>query len=249
MPPRWTWLVAVTIASFSLHPTRCAAGPPFLTDDPETTEPRHWEIYVAGFSGRESHSWTGAGPFFDVNYGLVPDVQLHVGFGVAGVWPANEGPHFGYGDTELGAKIRFVNDESAKVQLSVYPTVFLPTGDATRELGAGYAQLLLPLWVQKTWGEVTTYAGVGYTFVVGPHDQNQWFFGWAAQVRLASWVSTGGELFVLARDAQTISVGANLGVMFDIDETHHILASVGGHYDGAPRPQGYIAYQITFGPM
>jgi hypothetical protein len=40
----------------------------------------------------------------------------------------------------------------------------------------------------------------------------------------------------------------NLGCIFDLSETYHLLASAGHTIQGPSAYQGYIAFQLTFGP-
>jgi hypothetical protein len=54
------------------------AGPPFVTVDPEPVEFRHWEVYVASSQMKSADGWSGTAPHVEVNYGVVPDVQLHI---------------------------------------------------------------------------------------------------------------------------------------------------------------------------
>jgi len=65
-------LVLTVIAS-----ARGFAGAPFITDDPEPVDYGHWEIdgFSAGAPGRGDTS--GLGPSFEVNYGVLPNLQLH----------------------------------------------------------------------------------------------------------------------------------------------------------------------------
>src|ERR1700689_5698350 len=87
------------------------AGPPFITDDPEPVDLGHWEVY--GFSaGATGHGdTTGLGPSLEVNYGAAPGLQLHFIGGFA--YDDQPGGHFNMGlsDTELGAKLRFINPD------------------------------------------------------------------------------------------------------------------------------------------
>jgi hypothetical protein len=69
------WLVAAIIAAlfpFNLGQTVALAGPPFVTDDPEIVEYRHWEIYVASQHEKDKDGWSGTAPHFEVNYGSCP---------------------------------------------------------------------------------------------------------------------------------------------------------------------------------
>lgn len=54
------------------------AGPPSVTDDPEPVEYKHGEFYVASVTGHNSDGTLGTLPHFELNYGPLPDVQLHL---------------------------------------------------------------------------------------------------------------------------------------------------------------------------
>ncbi|MDR3667775.1 MAG: hypothetical protein P4L35_13100, partial [Ignavibacteriaceae bacterium] len=54
------------------------AGPPFLTDDPEPVDYMHWEFYVSSIQQFSDNSVDATLPHFEINYGLVPDVQVHL---------------------------------------------------------------------------------------------------------------------------------------------------------------------------
>src|SRR5512135_1954309 len=54
------------------------AGPPFMTDDPEPVEHQHWEFYVASQYANDNDGASGTAPHVELNYGVVPDVQLHL---------------------------------------------------------------------------------------------------------------------------------------------------------------------------
>jgi hypothetical protein len=50
------------------------AGPPYITDDPDPVEYRHWEIYMASIFDKQPGAWTTTAPHLEVNYGLVPNL-------------------------------------------------------------------------------------------------------------------------------------------------------------------------------
>jgi len=56
------------------------AGPPFVTDDPETVEYRHWEFYFAAEYSNDKDGFSGTAPHLEINYGVWPNVQLHLKF-------------------------------------------------------------------------------------------------------------------------------------------------------------------------
>ena len=57
-----------------------------------------------------------------------------------------------------------------------------PDREQVSGLGAGDARLYLPVWIQKSFGDWTTYGG-GYwiNHGRGMMDQDYWFFGWLLQ--------------------------------------------------------------------
>lgn len=232
-------------------PRSAEGGPPYLTDDPEPAPFRHWEVYVASQDAwARDAGWTGTAPHLEVNYGAWPDAMLHA------IVPANAwarppgGPvAFGYGDTELGLKLRFVHEGDRVPQVGTFPLVELPTGDAARGLGGGHVQAFFPLWVQKSFGRWTTYGGGGFWLRPGAGNRNGWFVGWQAQRELRRGVSLGAELVHESSPAvgERGSTLVNVGVVLDFGELQHLLASAGGGLDGRAA-QAYLAYQLTFGP-
>src|SRR5450432_2682101 len=87
-----------------------SAGPPFLTDDPEPVDYQHWEFYLASMDFKTADDWSGTAPHVEVNYGVISNVQLHVIAPLAYDAPSVGPAHYGYGDTELGIKFRFIQE-------------------------------------------------------------------------------------------------------------------------------------------
>lgn len=226
------------------------AGPPFVTDDPEPVELGHWEFYVAS-QFRHEHAGNNWGlPSFEVNYGAAPDLQLHLIAPFALDAPTDASSHYGYGDTELGAKFRFVKETDTRPQVGVFPLVELPTGDEDRGLGSGKTQLFLPIWVQKSWDDKawTTYGGGGWHSNPGAGNRDFWQFGWELQRNISDTLSVGGELYYFTKDTDDgkDSIGFNLGAIINLTENHHILFSAGRDFDGPNLFSAYVAYQLTF---
>lgn len=148
------------------------AGPPFVTDDPEPVEYRHGEFYIASQYAKNKDGKEGTLPHFEINYGIVPDVQLHLLVPLAFVHP-NGGPTmYGFGDTEVGVKYRFLQETDTAPQVGTFPIVHVPTGDSARGLGGGHVPIFLPIWGQKSWGPWTTYGGGGYWINPGEGNKN-----------------------------------------------------------------------------
>ncbi len=254
------WILAlfglVLALGFAARPAH--AGPPFITDDPEPVDLHHWEVYAFSAGAFDQHGSTGVGPSVEVNYGAAPNLQLHVIANLAYDNAPGEGGQFGLGDTELGAKYRFITpgDQDWFPQVGVFPLVELPSGDARRGLGAGYVQAFLPLWIQKDFGKWTTYGGGGYWINPGPGNRNFWYAGWLLQRQVTDKLMLGGEVFhaTSSMDGRRDSSGFNMGGQYDLTEHDHLLFSIGRGgtlyaVDAAAVNYPftyYVAYQWTF---
>jgi hypothetical protein len=236
------------ILTFSLRPQEALAGPPFITDDPEPVDYQHWEFYVASQDSKLGGDWSGTAPHFEVNYGVVPDVQLHLIAPLAYDAPHEGAAHYGYGDTELGVKFRFLGETDKLPQAGVFPLLEVPSGNSEDGLGNGYLQAFLPLWVQKSWGSWTVYGGGGYGINSGPGNQNWGFGGAVVQDQVLTNVLIGMEVYRRSalQEGGRGDTAFNIGTVIDFSDAHHLLFSAGRSLDGPTRFQCYLAYQFTF---
>lgn len=152
-------LFAVLLCSAIFAPSASWAGPPFITDDPEPVGLHRGEFYIASQYANDKDGKSGTLPHFELNYGALPDTQLHLLVPLAFVH-TNGGPtEYGIGDTEVGVKYRFIHETDTTPQVGIFPILRVPTGDSDRGLGGGQVPLFLPVWLQKSLGPWTTYGG------------------------------------------------------------------------------------------
>jgi hypothetical protein len=144
------WVITTALV-FSLISglTPSWAGPPFFTDDPEPADHHHGEFYLATqyFHTRDGKSANL--PFIDFNYGLFPNMHLHLVAPMQYVKPEGGDSQYGYGDTEIGVKFRFIPETATTPMVGTFPLIELPTGNSDKGLGNGQAQYFLPLWFQN----------------------------------------------------------------------------------------------------
>jgi hypothetical protein len=216
--------LAVTLGTSTVR-----AGPPYITDDPEPVEYRHWEVYLGTLPDHERDGWTATAPHVEINYGALPKLQLHVIAPLTYSAPTRGAAAYGYGDTELGAKYRFLDERKWTPMIGTFPLVEVPTGSSARGLGNGATQVFVPFWLQKSFGDWTTYGGWGVCF-----DRR----------------TVGAELYHTTPEGPGAESDTrfNLGSTFDITDNHHLLFSAGRSVVGSCLFQGYFAYQLTFGP-
>lgn len=232
------------------------AGPPFVTDDPEPVEYQHFEINTAMQGSYVRDGRAGAWPTIDANYGPLPDVQFHVGLFAAFAKGTGQAFHYGYGDTEIGIKYRFIqeDDEGWRPQVAIYPITQFPTGSERKGLGAGHQRTLLPVWVQKSFGDWTTYGGGGYWVNhVGDSgaDRDYWFAGWTVLRKLSEEWTLGGEVFHQTADqvGGRQSSGFNLGGYYNFSEENHLIFAFGRGLQNAEDSNlfsYYVGWQAQF---
>ena len=236
---------------FVLMPKLAMAGPPFLTDDPEPVEYQHWEVYIATQYMHDRDQDSATLPHLEINYGIMPNVQIHLIAPLVYVKPEGSGSQYGYGDTELGVKYRFIQETDHIPQVGIFPLIELPTGDSNEDLGNGKTQYFLPIWLQKSWGAWTTYGGGGYWINPGEGNKDWWQFGWLIQRDINKALTLGTELYYKTASSSNSNdtTGYTVGAVINITENHHMLLSIGQDISGPNYLSVYIGYQLKFGPQ
>jgi hypothetical protein len=214
---------------FFLLSASSLAGPPFRTDDPTPVDYHHGEFYLFSTGTHDAEGTSGVGPAVEFNYGILPDTMFHLIVPMAYDAPRDGSSHFGYGDTEIGIKYRFVHENEFLPAMGIFPLLEIPTGDKDKGLGNGKAQSFLPIWLQKDFGQWTTYGGGGYWINPGSGNKNYWFSGVLLQYSFSDTFFLGGEIFY--QTADTVdgrdSSGFNLGGSIPLVENFQLLFSAG----------------------
>ena len=167
-------------------PLPAHAGAPFVTDDPGTTPPGDFEIDLAATHGRLRGETSGGLPSLEVDYGAGSALQLHAVAALAYTRPDGGSLHFGYGDTELGAKLRFLaeDEQGWRPAAALFPLVEAPTGDARQGLGAGRPRARLSRSASASplpAGTSSAAAGIGS--IPGPVTRTGGCFAWQRRGR------------------------------------------------------------------
>jgi hypothetical protein len=224
------------------------AGPPYVTDDPEPTDYRHFEIYsfAAGTTARDGREGEGG---IDFNYGGAEDLQLTAVVPFAYETPRHRGTTGGIGNIELAAKYRFLHQDDFGWDVSVFPRVFLPSLSA--HAGDNHASLLLPIWVQKDFGDWSTFGGGGCALNNGGDSKNYCQIGWALTRKVLPALTLGAEIYHQTADTRggKASTGLGAGATYDITENYHLMASFGPGIQNAAetnRYSWYVALLTTF---
>jgi hypothetical protein len=224
------------------------AGPPYTTDDPEPTDTGHWEDRLF-FDGVQTPGLTTGQTGFDINYGAARDLQLTLlapldydsGGGKTVAGPA---------DIQLSAKYRFLHqsDHSWVPDVAIFPEVILPT--QARAFGPARVGFYFPIWLQKDFGEWSTFGGGGYDINPGPANRNFTLAGWAVTRQVSKRLNLGVEIY---HQTPQVTGGKALtavaaGAVWQFSEHFALMASAGPALQ-ADRSAGqgvfYIALQFT----
>jgi hypothetical protein len=140
----------------------------------------------------------------------------------------HNGADFGYADTEFGIKFRFIQETENSPQVGIFPIVEIPTVKNS-EFSDGKAKIYLPVWLQKSWGKLTTYGGGGYWINPGSNNKNWIFSGWEIQYDFSKAVTLGGEIYYHSADTKSTrsETGFNLGGSINPSEKFHFIFSFG----------------------
>jgi len=233
-------VLAMLCVSF-MGPFPAFTGPPYVTDDPEPTDYRHWEIYVFG-SGTEARDGSGGATGLDFNYGAGPDLQLSLTLPLGYDSPSSGTARVSLGNIEMAAKFRLLHQESIGWDVSVFPRLFLPSGSP--QVGERHVSFLLPLWVGRSWGAWSTFGGGGCVLNHGGESQDFCVVSWAVTRQVLPNMQLGAEIY--HRSADTIgghpSTALGIGAIYDLSEHYRLLASFGPSIHNPPGTESYAWY-------
>jgi hypothetical protein len=244
---RYDW-----IGTTAFLTTACAsawAGPPFVTDDPEPVDHRRWEINSA-ITATWGGGNTAAGiPSVDINYGVVPNVQLHAQPRFSYEKTSDEA-HTGLDDTEIGVKYRFLNvkSERSTLMVGVYPMYMIATGRRALGPDRGKHQVFLPLWIQRDTEKWTVYGGWGYRINPGEDARNSAFTGATALYTVKDGLQLGAEVFHETPDTIDGSSlrGFNVGGIAELTQRYNLLFSAGRRFTDIAQYSFYLALQAHY---
>jgi hypothetical protein len=153
---------------------------------------------------------------------------------------------------EFGVKYRFIEQGKTSwiPSVALYPLLEAPTGDAARGLGTGRTHAFLPLWIQKDFGDWTTFGGGGYWINPGAGNKNHWFVGWVLERKITDKLTLGVELFHRTPDeiGSMQPTGFNIGGIYDSTDRYHFLFSFGKGLQHAKETNEfswYIGFELT----
>ena len=228
--------------------TPAMAGPPYLSDDPEPTDYKHFEIYTFS-NGTAARDGTSGEAGVDFNYGGAPNLQLTATLPVAYNFAVSGPALGGLANIELAAKYRFLTQESFGLDVAIFPRVFLPS--VSPNVGEQHASFLLPVWLEKDWGQWSAFGGGGCEISRGGDSQDFCLMGMVITRQIVPDFQLGLEVFHQTPDTRggeaTTSVG--VGARYDLNEHFHLLGYLGRgiqNMDETDRYNWYASILFTF---
>jgi len=236
-PARALAIAALLLASVWMHAARAQAGPPMITNDPDTPGAGVWEINTAATGGRTRDAWDFAAPDVDVNLGVGDRVQLSV----HGAWQhvrADGAPwSSGWGDVELGARWRFLDDETDGVSMAVQPLWIKNWSSSARRRGLAseHAEYVLPVQIAHDLGTVAGGMEIARHFVASEPDA--WQIGAYVERDCFKASECLGEIVTEHTNGESTRTTLNFGGRVPLTTTLKLLASIGSELSGEDRQQ------------
>jgi len=213
-------------------PLRALAGPPLITNDPDTPGPGNWEINLAATGTHVNGGWEISVPDLDLNYGVGERIQLSVHAGTA--WASDGGGPWstGAGPVELGVRYRFLDEDTDGISLAVQPHWEKSWSRRAIEKGLAPAHQAIGLPVQAARHFGTSVVGLELmrTFVSSEPDEWQLGVSWSRELS-----SPGRELLAEAvavrTDGEATTTMFNVGATQALGKHLVLLGSLGRELD------------------
>ena len=156
-----------------------------------------------------------------------PDLQLTAQLPGSFGQQADFGPsQFGLGNIQLAAKYRFLHQAGFGLDVSFFPRLFLPSTSAT--VGDPHSSILLPLWLQKDWGDWSVFGGGGCSISSDSSERNHCLAGGVVTRKVSEKLRLGIEVSYQSAQANGVpaSTALGLGAQYDLSDHYHLLGYV-----------------------
>ena len=215
------------------------AGPPLITNDPDTPGPGTWEINLAATGAANSDQWALDSPDLDINRAVGDRLQLSVHASWAhareqGAWTG------GLGDVEFVVRYRFLDEGSRGVAVAVQPLYVRGWSAAARRRGLAskHPEWVLPIQAARAFGAFTGGVEIARHFIARGSDA--WQVG-----ALISHACLQGDC--LAEVNASRSDGDRIRTTFDVGARHPLRSGLSlmgslGRQSGAGESASTVFY-------
>jgi hypothetical protein len=153
------------------------AGPPLITNDPDTPGNGNWEINLAIAGTHGSDDWEPAAPDLDINYGLGERIQLSAHLSWNHLRANDDRWQSGLGPVELAVRWRFMDEERSGFSMAIQPHWASSWSASARHRGLAPAndEFALPLQAARHFGDAIAGIEIGRNFI--RHEPDEWQAG------------------------------------------------------------------------
>lgn len=221
-----------------------------ITDDPGTPGDRKWEINLAITLEHRSDETSLDLPAIDLNYGVGKNIQLTLQTAPVLLKREDQGPIGGLGGTETAVKWRFLDEEKAGFDVSMFPRAIfnIQSSSARRGLADDGTRFQIPFQIAKSFGRFhadAEFGPVGIT--VG---RSEWLYGVVGGFDVAKPTMLMTELHGTSRMNFTRDdLAINFGLRHEFTETRILIISL-GHELRSPEESlaliGYFGVQLLY---
>lgn len=193
----------VVLTSMLIMSNSALAGRPLAIDDADPADPGQFE-FEAGTAYEHDSKCKHWDLPFGLTYGLVPSVEMGVGFGgqfeeraevLEGTGAETTRNESGIGDLNVGAKWQFVEFCPLGARHALAASVKFPTSDEDTGLGSGETDCDLTWIASRSIGEKAgVHLNLGYSWIGGP-DEDVPHCGAALDYQMLDAVQWVGEVF------------------------------------------------------
>jgi len=226
-------------------------GPPLITDDPGTPGDRRWEINIAFTAEKRKTEKSYETPILDINYGIGERIQLKYEVPWLVLDERGERTKNGLGNSLIGVKWRFFDQERHRIDMSIYPQFEFNNSDSSADRGLvdSGLEFVLPVQLQRSFGSISLNPEFGYVF--RQYNDNEWIYGLALGYEVSSNLELLAEISgTTLQDFQDDELLFNLGARCELSETYSLLIAAGRSFrsaaSGEPEFLLYAGIQLNF---
>ena len=215
-------------------------SPPLNVDDPSTPGCNKWEINLVVDGDLTSQEKSYELPVLDINYGIGDNLELNYQLPYVST-RGDETNASAIGESKVGAKFMFFENEASKLALAVYPQMSF-VGSSSDAVSKGLATpgntFTLPLLMsmkigESSHGDVLLSANLGYNLTSKANTANSISAAIGAGTPLKNHLSIMGEIATeqalssVADESREQVLKANVGLVGSISKQFLLFGSVG----------------------
>jgi hypothetical protein len=215
-----------------------------ITDDPGTPGDGRWENNLAIAFEHQPNEWAVDAPGVDLNYGVGEHIQLTLQTSAALSKRDGRGLIAGLGGTEAAVKWRFLDEETNRLDMSMFPRILFNAvhSSVRRGLAEPGTRFQIPFQAAKKLGRFALDLEFGP--LINSTDRAEFIYGIVAGTELSKTTSLMAEVHATSRTNFSNSVVTlNIGWRHRLSE-HAIWIGSLGHevHSSADEPLALIGY-------